>query len=170
MSRNLDIFLLVIFLLFSSVLFAAELSSFSGRTGNVLVLANANDTASIEIAKSYLRARNLPSANLLKLDLNKSRETISVNEYNSIIQKAVDERLSQLGNHVDFMVIVRGVPYRVGNKSLTAALTFGGLKKIPSQQPFFGQQRSFEGSMPNHGTFMKLTTALITYTVTDAYG
>jgi uncharacterized protein (TIGR03790 family) len=137
------------------------------RVGNVLVIANKNRPDSIEIATEYCRARSLPAANLLRID---TTDPININgsDYNSRIQAAVDQRLRELGPTVDYIVITRGVPYRVNKQSVTAALAFGGLKNILSEQPFYEQQRPFDGSLPCHGTFMKPATALITYTVQDA--
>lgn len=137
------------------------------RVGNVLVLANANRSDSLEIAAEYCRARNLPAVNLLRLDVN-SAISIGGSEYNSQIQAPVDQRLRELGPAVDYIVITRGVPYRVNKQSVTAALTFGGLGNMLPEQPFFGQQRPFDGALPCHGVFMKPTTALITYSVQDA--
>lgn len=137
------------------------------RTGRVLVLANRNFPDSLEIANAYIHKRGLPPANLLLIDVD---NPISVNPgtFSEEIMDPVRERLEMLEGRVDYIMITRGVPYRVKRKSTAAALMFNGFDRIRKWHGFFGQEREFDGSIPVFGNYLYPTTALITYTVEDA--
>lgn len=103
---------------------------------NVVVLANASDTDSIEIANYYALQRGIPLANIIALPM-PTKETISVREYvdtlhnpllNALIEKewvrAVKarepdftgrERVSVGIHRVSYLVTIRGVPLRIAN-------------------------------------------------------
>lgn len=103
---------------------------------NVVVLANADDPDSLEIASYYVKKRGIPSANIIALPL-PVEETISVSDYvntlhnpllNALIQqewvRAVKarepdfmgrERIAAGLHTISYMVTVRGVPLRIAN-------------------------------------------------------
>lgn len=110
----------------------------SGEIESVIILANARDTSSVEIAKYYARQRGIPNANIIALAM-PTRETISVREYvNTIHNPLLDvlikknwvrvvraqepdftgrERVSVGIHRISYLVTTRGVPLRISNDS-----------------------------------------------------
>ncbi len=137
------------------------------RLGRVLVVANQESPASLEIARAYMRARKLSEKNLLLVSVDDPVE-ISADEFTESIMQPVAERLEKIGRAVDYIVITRGIPYRTGDKSTTAALMFGGHDNIQENQGFYEQEREFDSTIPVMGVPLRPSTALITYNVDDA--
>ncbi len=106
------------------------------EAGHVVILANANDPESVEIANHYAGKRNIPAVNIIALPM-PDKETISLREYveflhnpllNVLIQKewvhAVKakewdftgrERVSVGLHRISYLVTIRGVPLRIAN-------------------------------------------------------
>lgn len=115
---------------------------------NVVVLANANDAGSIEIANYYVRRRGIPPANIIALPMPTS-ETISVRKYvdalhnpllNALIEKewvrvvktrkadlTGRERVSVGVHRISYLVTTRGVPVRISNDRMLLDTSLQGI-------------------------------------------
>ena len=144
-----------IFYLFSLSLFslwATEGKLWATReAAKVVVLANADDPNSLEIAEHYIRQRGIPSANIIALPM-PMKETISVREYvdtlhnpllNILIEKEWvrvvktrnpdiqgRERVSVGVHDISYLVTTLGVPLRISNDP---KLLDGRLEQLPDQ-------------------------------------
>lgn len=112
--------------LFPSLLVAAE-------SDHVLVVANTRDPGSVELAKVYMRIRNIPSENLIRLDCS-TEETIGGREFfdtiydplrqNLVRDKWIDgrkghgedthsrDRYFVYGHRIAYLVLCKGIPLR----------------------------------------------------------
>ena len=117
----------------------------------VVVLANANDSGSVEIAQYYAQQRGIPAANIIALKMPQT-ETVTVSEFvaevynpllNALIQQgwmravkasapdlAGRERVAVATHRISYLVTTRGVPLRIAND---AALLEPHANKLPSQ-------------------------------------
>ena len=117
----------------------------------VVVLANANDRGSVEIAQYYAQQRGIPEVNIVVLKMPKA-ETVTVREFvdtiynpllNALIQKgwmkAVKasgrdvvgrERVSVAAHHISYLVTTRGVPLRIANDATALG---ADLEQLPKQ-------------------------------------
>ncbi len=104
--------------------------SFNLEANNVFVLANKNSKKSIELANNYCALRNIPTENILHLDI-KETANISREDYELKIatplfnflkeRKVVKDILNSnspkfalvTNSDVDYIVIAKGVPYRI---------------------------------------------------------
>lgn len=133
------------------VLFAGVEGRSATEVENVVVLANANDADSIEIANYYVRRRGISPANIIALPMPTS-ETVSVRKYvdalhnpllNALIEKewihVVKSRKPDLtgrqrvsvGTHkISYLVTVCGVPLRISNDQL---LLDSSLQEVATQ-------------------------------------
>ena len=123
----------------------------AGEEAHVVVVVNANDSGSTEIAKYYTEQRGIPKANIISLEMS-TNETVSVREFvdtiynpllNALIEKdwirAVKakgrdvvgrERVSVARHHISYLVTTRGVPLRIAND---ATLLGAGTEQLPKQ-------------------------------------
>jgi uncharacterized protein (TIGR03790 family) len=103
---------------------------------HVVVLVNANDSGSADIAKYYTEKRGIPSENIIALDM-PTKETVTVREfvdtiYNPLLNALIErkwmnavkatgldiagrERVSIATHHISYLVTTRGVPLRIAN-------------------------------------------------------
>jgi len=87
----------------------------------VLVVANANSSASVELAEYYLQKRGVPDANLLRIDTVRE-ESISWARYEKEVQAPVREHLASRGESdpsIRCVLLMYGVPLRVNGSGAT---------------------------------------------------
>lgn len=87
-----------------------------GGPMNVLVLYNGADPEAAPVAERYAELRALPPGHLCAIEgIDPSADAIGYPDYASTLQPAVAACLDALpqGAEVDYLVIVRGLPYRV---------------------------------------------------------
>jgi hypothetical protein len=94
--------------------------------------------------------------------------TISEGEFKKQILGPVNARLAELGDAIDFIVLMRDVPYRVGKAATTTAIMFGGPDHIQAYHGYFGREESFEASIPYFGMWLRPATVISGYTFRDA--
>jgi uncharacterized protein (TIGR03790 family) len=136
------------------------------RYGRVLVVANRNSPASLEAAAIYAAARNLPPANVLSLPLS-STITFSQNNFEKELAAPLRDRLQALAPAVDFVVLARDVPYRVGSLASTAAILFGGVEQVTNRHWYSGREDFFEAAVPYYMHNLQPATVLSGYTIAD---
>ncbi len=88
----------------------------------LLLIANTNEPASVELAEFYTTARLVPEGRILALDLGRSDE-ISFDDYETKVVPAVRAYLRENGlqNQVRCIVTFYGVPLRIAGKESTPA-------------------------------------------------
>lgn len=123
----------------------------AGEADNVVVLVNASDSGSADIAKYYTEKRGIPSENIIALKM-PTKETVTVREfvdtiYNPLLNALIDqkwmnavkatgrdsvgrERVSIATHHISYLVTTRGVPLRIANDP---ALLETNLEQFPKQ-------------------------------------
>lgn len=137
-----------------------------GRAGDVLVVANREDPASMQIARAYCRARNLPPANLLALPFT-NPITLKRNALRSELMDPLLKRWNALSPHPRYVVLVRGVPYRVAGQSTTGAILFDSLEVPAVPHGYYDEPTPFDPDVPWNGKRLRPATALTGYTVAD---
>ncbi len=137
------------------------------RSGRVLVVANANSPASLELAWEYLRQRSLPPANLLRIPFDHPIN-LDPKAYHERLGEPIARRLTELNSPVDYLVLTRDVPYRVGRVSVAAALLFGGPQNLRPHHPYFMRDAPFDASLRYGGASLHLPTLVTGYTFADA--
>lgn len=85
---------------------------------NVFVLVNKNVPASKDLADHYIKARGIPAANVVTLDLPKD-EDISRKDYNEKLVAPLREALKDRRDKVKCLVCMYGVPLRAGGDGPT---------------------------------------------------
>ena len=159
-----------LFLLAASMLVSA--SAWCAKPGNVLVIINDNSPVSREIGAYYAAKRKVPAKNVVHIKCT-TKETIDIPEYQNHIEKPVKAHLAKKGlrNYVDYLVLTKGVPTRLGRGwSVDGLLMCIDLNlglddpKLKVMNPYFGQKEHF--SHANYGFY--LATRLDGYTAKDA--
>lgn len=87
----------------------------------VAVVVNEAFPGSVEVGEYYLRARNIPTQNLVRLRFPAEASSLGFEDF-ARIRKDIDQRLTP---RVDLVVFVWSTPYAVGCNSLTGAYTLG---------------------------------------------
>lgn len=88
---------------------------------DVAVIYNVNDAQSVEVARYYLQARQVPAENLIGVELPKhGKDTLSVAEFESL-KTQLDAKLT----NQQVLLLVWRTPFAVQCNSLTSALTLG---------------------------------------------
>ncbi len=136
------------------------------RFGRVLVVANKNSSASVELANKYSRSRALPPANLLFLPFSDSIN-LKENEFYQKLLSPVLERIKKLNNSIDFVTLIAGVPYRTEKLSTATALFFSGINQIKDYHGYYSKSYTFESSIPVNKKFYLPTTLLMGYNLKD---
>lgn len=103
--------------LVACLLFAAP--ALALEPAEVIVLVNKNVPASKELADHYLKARGVPAANVVTLDLPKE-EDVSRKDYDEKLVAPLREALKDRQDKVRCLLCMYGVPLRVGGASPTA--------------------------------------------------
>lgn len=105
-------------LLFSGLATAADSLI---RPKNVAVVVNTANTNSLEIGRYYLKLRDIPKENLIKVSLPSSPRKLTVEQFNQLRQQI----MGKLNPDIQVIVLVWTAPYAVECNSITAALTLG---------------------------------------------
>ncbi len=108
------------FFLLSSLGFAG------GGPLNVMVLYNGDSFSSVELALHYAEERQIPSAQLCPIyGFAEDRLYLSWEEYESSVLWALDDCLDAVNDPslIDYLVLARGLPYRVQLSGGTASLS-----------------------------------------------
>ncbi len=145
----------------------AQGEALPGRAGEVLVVANERDAASLELAEAYCRARALPAANLLALPFDDSIN-LKAKKFRESLMDPLLRSWDRLHPHPRYIVLMRGVPYRTGNQATTAAIMFDSLDPQPLPHGYFDESTAFDPDVPWSGTRLRPATVLSGYTVADA--
>ncbi len=98
------------------LLFVPSLASAGGGPANVMVLFNADDPDAEAVAQYYAGARDLPEGHVCPVEgVAPDARTIDFEDYSITVQAALDGCLDALHqpDEVDYLVLVRGLPYRV---------------------------------------------------------
>lgn len=80
-----------------------------------------NDPTSKKIAFAYQQKRKIPQENILSIDLNSSKKTISPKKFTAL-KEQLDQ---QLNDNIQVFALAWAQPYRVGCMSMSAAFAFG---------------------------------------------
>ncbi len=110
--------MLLILLLISAEAFAADSAI---KPINVAVVVNSADVNSLEIGRYYLKLRDIPKQNLIKVKIPNSPKMLTVAQFDQLKQKIVD----QLKPDIEVILLVWTAPYAVECNSITSALTLG---------------------------------------------
>ena len=101
MTMSLNQFFLSIVGL-TSLLTTCVVGQAAGEAAHVVVVVNANDSGSTEIAKYYTEQRGIPKANIIALEM-PTKETVTVREFvdtiynpllNALIEKGWKKRIN----------------------------------------------------------------------------
>ncbi len=108
----------VLFLIFS-ICFVSS-SCFALVPEEIIVLANDNDSKSIELAKYYMKKREIPETNLLKIDIT-GKETCSRIAYERKVAEPVRKFIinSAIKSQIRCILIMYGLPLRVAAPPLS---------------------------------------------------
>lgn len=102
----------------SGDLFAADSSI---RPKNVAVVVNTANANSVEIGNYYLKLRDIPKRNLIKVSIPDSPRKLTAEQFSQLKQQIVEK----LNPDIEVIVLVWTAPYAVECNSITAALTLG---------------------------------------------
>jgi uncharacterized protein (TIGR03790 family) len=91
------------------------------RPKNVAVVVNAANANSLEIGQYYLKARGIPEANLIRINLPGSQRKLSVEQFDLLKQQIYEK----LNSEIQVILLVWTAPYAVECNSITSALTLG---------------------------------------------
>jgi uncharacterized protein (TIGR03790 family) len=89
--------------------------------GQVALLVNREDPASVEIADYYRQRRGIPDANVIELALPAGRDALTADEFNQVHAEA----RSRLPPGTRALVLAWTRPWRAGCMSITSAFAFG---------------------------------------------
>ena len=118
------LFLLSAVLLPTVLLTAAPTALAGGGPRNVLVVLNERAEESLEIGNHYVQARDIPAANVCRIDTSTSF-TVSQDIYESEIQAPIEQCIadSPYSGRIDYIVLTRGLPIRATFPDLSAPPT-----------------------------------------------
>jgi uncharacterized protein (TIGR03790 family) len=116
--KNFIVFLHLILLLVSSELLAAD-SVISPK--NVAVVVNTANANSLEIGQYYLKLRDIPKSNLIKVKIPDSPRKLTVEQFDQLKRQIVEK----LNPDIEVILLVWTAPYAVECNSITSALTLG---------------------------------------------
>lgn len=95
--------------------------SFALEPNEILVIANADNPASMRVARHYCQKRDVPEKNILKLDLKPElTDVITRSDYEKLIARPVRDKLStpDFAGRIKCLLTVYGVPFRVGPRGI----------------------------------------------------
>lgn len=104
---------------FISFIFGLAMPAFSLEPENILIIANSDIAASVEIAKYYCKKRCVPEKNILTLPLGTNlSDTITRNNYEKLLVEPVRMELykRQLTAEIKCLLTTYGVPIKVGRR------------------------------------------------------
>jgi uncharacterized protein (TIGR03790 family) len=92
-------------------------TALSLEPNEILIIANSDNTTSVQIAEYYCKMRNVPTKNILAISLGTQlRDTISRNDYEKCFAEPIREKLFSLefAGEIRCLLTTYGVPYKVG--------------------------------------------------------
>ena len=106
--------ILVLFLLPILSVFAGQARA-GGTPENLVLIVNANNASSLNIANHYIHWRKVPPKNVIYLTTVPAKHTININEFRDRILKPVIAEIQKrkLSAQVDYLVYSSGFPTRV---------------------------------------------------------
>ncbi|MDI1308318.1 MAG: TIGR03790 family protein [Methylotenera sp.] len=108
--------------LFSNALFVNKAFADSLlRANNVAVVVNTANTNSVAIGQYYIKARGIPSSNLIQVNIPGNPKKLTVEQFNQLKQ-SIDEKLKP---EMQVILLVWTAPYAVECNAITSALTLG---------------------------------------------
>ena len=116
--KSFKIFVQLILLLFSTELFAADSVI---RPNNVAVVVNTANANSLAVGRYYLKLRDIPKRNLIKVSIPNSPRRLTEAQFNQLKQQI----LEKLNPDIEVILLVWTAPYAVECNSITSALTLG---------------------------------------------
>jgi uncharacterized protein (TIGR03790 family) len=109
--------------------------------GEVLVIANGDNAASVRIARYYCKKRHVPAQNILTVSLGTElRDTICRNDYNKWLAKPIREKLNspEFAGEIKALLTTYGVPYKVGPREPLKDME----NKLSEQKNLIEQERN----------------------------
>jgi uncharacterized protein (TIGR03790 family) len=91
------------------------------RPKHVAVVVNTANANSVEIANYYIKLRDIPKRNLIKVNIPDSPRKLTAEQFSQLRQQIVEK----LNPDIEVIVLVWTAPYAVECNSITAALTLG---------------------------------------------
>ena len=116
--KNFIVLLQLIVTLVSGELFAAD-SVIEPK--NVAVIVNTANANSLEIGQYYLKLRNIPQRNLIKVSIPNNPRSLTAAQFDQLRQQIVEK----LNPDIEVILLVWTAPYAVECNSITSALTLG---------------------------------------------
>jgi len=95
--------------------------SFALGPNEILVIANADNPASVRVARHYCQKRDVPEKNILKLDLKPElSDDIARSDYEKLIARPIRDKLltPEYADRIKCLLTVYGVPFRVGPRGM----------------------------------------------------
>jgi uncharacterized protein (TIGR03790 family) len=95
---------------------SATAEGFALEPNEILIIANRDSVASVQLAEYYCARRNVPNANILTLPLGSGlADTISRDDYEQKLAKPISKRLShsQLARQIRCLLTTYGVPIKL---------------------------------------------------------
>lgn len=140
------------------------------------MVINQASPESTDIGSYYRQKRGIPSTNVVLINVSRT-DNISQDEYKFGIQDAVQRGIRSVKNRIDFIVLTKGVPIRIGDDgggSVDARLAGMNLKTDPIREiteadirramsPYYRKDEPFNSEKFS----MYLVTRLDGYTVAD---
>ncbi len=142
----------------------------------VLVVINDSSMESLEVAAYYISKRHIPRENMLRVKVT-TEENIPSEAFERDLREPVKQAILGSKNPIDFVVLTKGVPIRIGNNGGNSVdghlaamdLSLKAIEKPEAEQvkqsinPYFNKNDSF--SRKKYG--FVLVTRLDGYTVSD---
>ena len=135
------------------VLLASGAALAGGGPANVLVLYNADDADAVSVAGYYRDARSIPGGQMCGLTgIDPASRSIDFADYDTLVRTPLDACLDGLPQpeEIDYIVIVRGLPYRVNipsgfYTSLQAMIQIHHVASSSSGEELAGQPQYHDG-------------------------
>ena len=145
---------------------AAGDEALSPRYGRVLVVANRQSPASLELANLYCRQRNIPQTNVIKVSFD-NQISMSPADFERKLLTPIRRRQENLGGAADYVVLMRGIPYRTGKIATTTAILFNGTGNLRPLHGYFKRTEPFDSSIPYFGEKLLPATVVSGYTLAE---
>jgi uncharacterized protein (TIGR03790 family) len=161
--KSFIVSLCYLLLLLSADLFAADSII---RPKNVTVVVNTANANSLEIGNYYLKLREIPKRNLIKVSIPDSPRKLTAEQFSQLRQQIVEK----LNPDIDVIVLVWTAPYAVECNSITSALTLGYDASQCQNTCSLGKQSPYFDSASNRPSELglQLTMLLPTESIKDA--
>ncbi len=130
-----------------------------GGPMNVMVLYNAEDDQAFDVALHYQTARELPEGHLCGIeDIEPGTREVFFETYEDVLLPQLEDCLAALPHpeRVDYLVVVRGLPYRVALPDLSNYVGLNGLlhvyrSEFANGDPVMGSSHAFIESLGADG-------------------